>query len=173
MIQPVSAFFAFLSLLSNDPLFTKMVGHWHAEGERKYVFSGRTATLKAEVETGMDSDSNGEFLVSKNLWTEVEFNGDVPSAPAQYTRVYWMRLDPHNPRQYLLGYGDSGQVQTTAATGIFDGQTLKVRQTVRGNPPIIVDSVTSFFENSSVYKETTLHGDTTLTETEVRYGRAQ
>lgn len=140
-----------------------MQGHWLGKGERHYLQSGRRVEVEIEVESRVVDDR----LVSENRIRE--------QGKPEYNRIYWVRADQEFPGRYVLGYGTAESPPAPGARGHFDFVSdpalFEVVQSFGGNPPLWIRSVTEFQGDQSFYNETGWHGETQLSETQIRFLR--
>ncbi len=159
MVSFVSLWMVALSTM--DPLFLRMVGQWHGEGEKKAA-NGQIVRVETEVFATVEN----EVLISVNDFKEFTSETNVK----QYRRIYWMRATGDG--QYELGYGQDPR-SGAASYGKLDGNVFSSIQDLGGNPALIVESRTEFLPmDETVYTETVSHGPSKISERTIRYRRA-
>ena len=148
----------FALLLAPDPLFEKMAGIWSGEGERVQSVSGRHFRIQTHTVTS----AQGEKLLSHNEITETDSDAQIKA----YVRDYWIRPNPGQSGDYDLGVED----QVTSQRH-YDGDVLAVEQSFGGSPPFVIHSRTQFDDLGSLYEESVLYGDHSISQTRIRYHR--
>lgn len=159
-----------LATASVDPLFLRMVGSWHGEGERIFFYQGKRVHFEASVNTTVKDGR----LISQNEITETPILGPGENGivkPHKYTRTYWIRPKHDNPTFYELGYVQEGE-ERTAGLGTLEEDHFKVEQNMGGSPPLLFSSQTNFLaENESFYVDTISQGPVKISESRIRYHR--
>lgn len=144
-----------------------MEGEWIGEGERLFPIADK----RTRLETKTKSWVQGEFLVSRNQVKEIPLTGQDPE-PREYVRLYWIRAKKDGAGQYELGAG-TGDPARPRAHGKLEALVFKVSEVLGGEPPFKVESTTTFQEDGSgsEYIEYGTHGESLISDTQIRYQR--
>jgi hypothetical protein len=153
-----------LSASSQDPLFSRMEGHWTGQGTRTYPISGRVTQVTAEVTSSVSVVNGQERLTSDNQITETA----VGAAPQTYHSVYWIEAKPEQPGEYVLGV-DQTSTSSGSLTNEGDQTTFISDQDLGSGYKI--HSETQFNELGPLFTEIATNADKVILKSVIQYQR--